>query len=54
MGAKGEEEKQEIQNLFEQVMKENFSNLANRIPGSPGSSVSQKTWIQEETHQGTS
>ena len=27
----GEEEKQEIENLFEQIMKENFSNLAREI-----------------------
>ena len=27
----GEEEKQEIENLFEQLMKENFSNLAKEI-----------------------
>ena len=27
MGAKGEEEKQEIQNLFERIMRENFPNL---------------------------
>ena len=31
MGAKGEEEKQEIQNLFEQVMKENFPKLLKEI-----------------------
>ena len=28
---KGEEEEQEIENLFEQIMKENFSNLAKEI-----------------------
>ena len=38
----GEEGKQEIENLFEQIMKENFPNLANRFPGSPGSSESAK------------
>ena len=27
----GEEEEQEIENLFEQIMKENFSNLAKEI-----------------------
>ena len=27
----GEEEKQEIENLFEQIMKENFPNLAKEI-----------------------
>ena len=40
----GEEEEQEIENLFEQIMKENFPNLAKeiRLPGSPGSSESPK------------
>ena len=42
----GEEEEQKIENLFEQIMKENFPNLAkeegNRLPGSPGSSESPK------------
>ena len=28
---KGEEEKQEIENLFEQIIKENFPNLAKEI-----------------------
>ena len=28
---KGEEEEQEIENLFEQIMKENFPNLAKEI-----------------------
>ena len=33
-----EEEEQEIENLFEKIMKENFPNLGgNRLPGSPGS-----------------
>ena len=31
MGARGEEEEQEIENLFEQIMKENFLNLAKEI-----------------------
>ena len=29
--AKGEEQQQEIENLFEQIMKENFPNLAKEI-----------------------
>ena len=34
----GEEEEQEIENLFEKIMKENFPNLArNKLQGSPGS-----------------
>ena len=38
----GEEEEQKIENLFEQIMKENFSGKGNRLPGSPGSSESPK------------
>ena len=36
----GEEEEQEIENLFEQIMKEKLSQSGkgNRLPGSPGSS----------------
>ena len=34
----GEEEEQEIENLFENIMKENFPKLAKEIEGSPGSS----------------
>ena len=52
----GEEEDQEIENLFEQIMKEKFPNLAKetdfqelqeaqRVPNS---------WTQRGTHQGTS
>ena len=39
----GEEEEQEIENLFEKIMEE-FPNLAkkNRLPGSPGSTESPK------------
>ena len=40
----GEEKKQEIENLFEQIMKENFPSLAK----------SQRSWTQGGTHQGTS
>ena len=31
MGARGEEEEQEIENLFEKIMKEKFPNLAKEI-----------------------
>ena len=31
MGGRGEEEEQEIENLFEQIMKENFFNLAKEL-----------------------
>ena len=52
----GEEEEQEIENLFEKVMKENFSNLAkegqqrNRLLGSPGSPESPKEVGPKEAH----
>ena len=41
----GEEKQQEIENLHEQIMKENRlprSGEGNRLPGSPGSSESQR------------
>ena len=42
--SEGEEKEQKIENLFEQIVKENFPNLAKeiRLPGSPGSSESHK------------
>ena len=46
----GEEEEQKIENLFEQIMKENVPNLANRLPGSPGSSESPKEAGPKEEH----
>ena len=47
----GEEEDQEIENLFEQIMKENSPNLAKeRLPGSPGSSESPKKVGPKEAH----
>ena len=47
MGVPEEEQEQEIKNLFEQIMKENFTILAKEVrlprnPGSPGSSESPK------------
>ena len=49
---KGEEEEREIEDLFEQTMKENFLNLSkgNRLPGSPGSSDSPKEVVPKEAH----
>ena len=51
----GEEEEQEIENLLE---KNNGdlpqSGKGNRLPGSPGSSESQRRWTQGNTHHGTS
>ena len=51
VGVPGEEEEQKIKNLFEQIMKENFPNLAKEIlPGSPGSSESPKETGPKEEH----
>ena len=49
---KGEEEEQEIENLFENIMKEDFpqSGKGNRLPGSPGSSQSLKAVGPKEAH----
>ena len=49
----GEEEEQEIENLFE---KNNEGELpqygeGNRLPGSPGSSESHRSWTQGGTHK---
>ena len=47
----GEEEEQKIENLFEQIMKEKFPNLAKEIdPGSSGSSESPKEAGPKEEH----
>ena len=48
----GQEEEQKIENSFEQIMKENFPNLAKKIglPGSPGSSESPKEAGPKEDH----
>ena len=45
----GEEEEQDIENLFEQIMKENFPNLAKEIR-LPGSSESPKEAGLKEEH----
>ena len=52
MVPEGEKEEQEIENLFEQIVKENFPTLAkeNRLPGSPGSSESPKEAGPKEEH----
>ena len=46
------EKEQEIENIFEQIMKENVPNLAkeNRLPGSPGSPESPKEVGPKEEH----
>ena len=48
----GEDQEQEIENLFEQIMKENFPNLAKEIDfqGSPGSPESPKEIGPKQEH----
>ena len=47
----GEEEEQEMENLFEKLMKENFPNLVkDRLPKSPRSSASPKEFGPKEAH----
>ena len=47
----GEGKEQKFENLFENIMKENFPNLAKeRLPGSPGSSESPKEAGPKEEH----
>ena len=52
----GGEEEQKIENLFEQIMKENFPNLAKEIDFQESRKLreSQRSWTQGGTHQGTS
>ena len=52
----GEEEEQEIENLFEQIMQKNFSSLANEIDFQEVQEAQRvpKSWTQGNTHQGTS
>ena len=52
----GEEEEQQIENLFENIMKENFPNLAKEIDSQEVQEAqrAQKSCTQGSTHQGTS
>ena len=52
----GEEEEQKIENLFEQIIKENFPNLVKEIDFQEvhGAQKVPKSWTQRSTHQGTS
>ena len=56
IGTGGKEEEQEIENLLEQIMKENFPNLAKKIDFQEVQEAkeSQRSWTQRGTHQGTS
>ena len=55
-GARGKEEEQEIENLFENIMKENFPNLAEEkdFEEVQGAHRASKKLTQGSTHQGTS
>ena len=52
----GEEQQQGIENLFEQIMKVNFPNLAKERTSRKSWKLreSQRSWTQGSTHQGTS
>ena len=51
----GEGKEQEIKNLFEQIMKENFTKAKEiDFQKAQKAKESQRNWTQEETHQGTS
>ena len=52
----GEEEEQKMENLFEQIMKENFPSLAKEIDFQEVQEAQtvQRSWTQGGTHQGTS
>ena len=51
----GEGKEQEIENLFEQIMKENFTKAKEiDFQKAQKAKESQRNWTQEETHQGTS
>ena len=50
-----EEEEQEIENIFKQIMKENFPNLVKELDMQvQDAQKAQRSWIREETHQDTS
>ena len=48
----GEEEEQKIENLFEQIMKENFPNMAKEIDFQEVQEAESQSWTQGSTHQG--
>ena len=51
----GDEEEKEMENLFEQIMKENFPNLVKETDFQEVQEAqSQRSWTQGSTHQGTS
>ena len=51
----GEEKEQEIENLFENIMRENFPNLAKEVDFQEiQEAQSQRSWTPGSTHQGIS
>ena len=52
----GEEQQQEMENLFEQIMKENVPNLIKEIDFQEVQEAQRvpRSWTQGSTHQGTS
>ena len=52
----GEEEEQEIENLFEKIIKENFPNLVKEKTSRKSKKLreSQRSWTRGGTHRGTS
>ena len=50
---KGEEEEQEIEHLFENIIKENFPSLAKEIDIQPGSKESSKQEGHKDAHTKT-
>ena len=52
----GEEEEQEIEDLFEKIMKENFPNVVKEKSSRESRKLreSQRNWTQGGTHQSTS
>ena len=46
----GEESKQGIENLFEEIMTQDFPNLVKEKVTHPGSSESQTSWTQTGLH----
>ena len=55
----GEKQQQEIVNIFEQIMKDNFPNLAKEIDFQEVQEAQRvprklRSWTQGRTHQGTS
>ena len=56
IGVSEREQEQEVENLFEQIMKENFPKLANEIDFQEVQEARRvpRSWTQGSTHQGTS